>query len=121
MINNNMLYTAAENLRANTTFYMAFSSDTAFTPDPTATSLSGEFGDRLLCGVTYEALNEVVVSAIRQTTDVINTVNGDRLWGIALFDSVGDGSLLQSFYVPGLLHTTSYDFGMTFRVEVNRR
>lgn len=121
MIHNIFLRNVAEDIRVNNTFYLAYSSDTAFTVDPSSTVLPGEVGSRVLCGVTNEEGNDIILDAVRLSTDVVNHHPGDRLWGLGLFNAAVGGDLLHSYYIPGLLHTTSFDFGMNITLEVNRR
>ncbi len=72
------------------------------------TTLPNEIGSRnTLSG--SRSLNTIEFSALRLSTDVVDTVNGDDIKGIGTFDAVTSGTMLIENDVIGLLQTTNFD------------
>jgi len=93
---------------ASDTFFLGFSTDTAFSASSGDTSLSGEVGSRISCSVSRSS-NEVTITGTRSGTSVVDTVNGDTLYGFGVFDSAVGGTLFVSGDLPAILHTVNYD------------
>lgn len=97
--------------------YVGFSS-TAITIDPTDTSLSGEYGNRVSVS-NSRTLNEVTLSGVR--SGAIASSDGDRLNSFGLFNSSTVGDLHSEALISSLLHTTSFDVEVDWKITFSRK
>lgn len=120
MITDNLLVGLAELLSGDSydiPAYFTVSSDSAFTADALADSISGEIGNRTTLGVSR--IDKVVnFSAVR--SGAIVSLGGDTLYGFALMpDSTGDGAQV-AVVLPGLLQTTAFDIDFSVDLTLRR-
>lgn len=96
--------------------YIAFSSS-VITPDPGDTSLPSEY-DRSATS-NSRATNEVTYTASRSGTSVSGS--GEYINTIGLLDTSTGGNLLAEGLVPSVLHTSTYDLEVNWKVIVERK
>ncbi len=99
--------------------YQAVGENT-ITADPTDTALDGEIGTRV-AGSKSRTTNQVSLTALRSGADVIDTINGDDLRAVALFDTATSGELHTELSISSLIQTTSFDLEFQWDLGYNRR
>lgn len=121
MINNLLLYIAADKLIGGTTYnipaYMAFGSTTG-TLTAADTVTSGEF-DRNALTSTSRTDNIAKYSCTRTSTEA----NNEYINVVGLHNSSGlasSGNLVANMLVASLLHTTAFDVDIEFWISVSR-
>jgi len=107
---------AEESYNATTHLIVATGDNT--TIDLTATALDGEIGTRQTL-TRVRTSNRVNFTAVRDSTDVVDTVNGDSLTGAGM-DIALTGSNLQVGVGLSELHTTSFDLEFDFELTYDR-
>jgi hypothetical protein len=81
------------------------------------TSLAGEIGDGLeLTGSRSNNTLEFV--ALRLSTDVVDTTNGDDLKGFGIFSADTGGTIFIENDIAGILQTTNFDFEITETINI---
>lgn len=100
----------------DTPAYMAFSSS-VITPDATATSLPTEIGRDAT--TNSRVTNIVTFSATKSGATV--GAGGDRINSLGLVDTSTGGTLFAQALVPSVLHTSTYDLEVNWKVKVERK
>ena len=99
--------------------YMLVSTDSAYTPAVTDTSVPGEVGSRF--SITRSRSNNVVtISGIRSGA-VVTSTSGDVLYAYGDNSAISSGTLTGVASLPSLTHTTSFDLEFQNQITVNRR
>ena len=85
--------------------------------DVTDTSLAGEIGSRLeLSGSRSNNTLELV--ALRLSTDVVDTTDGDDLKGFGILSADTGGTIFIENDIAGILQTTNFDFEITETINI---
>lgn len=100
-------------------FYLAFSTGTDLSPGTGDTALDGEVGTRVSCTVTVLD-NQVTVSGTRSAAYVTDTVVGDKLTAIGVFDSLSGGVLHSVTGIATLTHTINFDLDVDIPILFER-
>ena len=96
--------------------HMGFTEDT-LSIDVADTSLPGEIGSReALTGTRTDNTLELV--ALRLSTDVVDTANGDDLKGLGIFSASTSGTMLVENDIVGVLQTTNFDVEFTNTINI---
>lgn len=103
-----------------TSNYVNVSTSTDFEASNTATSLDGEIGSRIATSNTRSS-NVVTYSGIRSAALVVDTVNGDTLYGVGTFSAASAGDLHLNVDLPGVNQTIGFDVEFDFEVTYSRR
>ena len=86
----------------------------------TDTSLSNEMGTREAV-TTARTDNTIQFTSIRSSVDVIDTVSGDPIRQVGIFNTATQpNGLLAGTTVDGVTQTTSFDLEIIFDLEVVR-
>ena len=122
MITDTMLTQVAKALNNEaytTSAYLAVTTDTDYSADPTDTTIGTEIGSRAAVSATRAGVVQSY-SAIRSGANVIGSPS-DILTGVGLFSASTVGDLSITVPLPSLSHTTSFDIEFNFEVTVSRR
>jgi len=86
----------------------------------TANSLTNEIGSRL---ASNSNRNDDTVSyeAVRSSTDVVDTTNGDTIEEIGFFDASSGGDMLTFDDIPSIEQTIDFDVDITKNVTPERK
>lgn len=121
MINDNMLYMAAQRLAGSTTIplpsYLAFGSSTG-TLTASDVITSGEFDRNALTSITPN-LSTVTYSGTRSAAEA----NNERLFLVSLVNSgtaYGSSDIISNFLMSSMIHTTSFDLNFELVYTVSR-
>lgn len=118
MITNNFLNELAKAVNGESYVspgVVAFSSTTK-TLSPSDTSLGGELDYDATSG--SRVTNEVTFNALRSGTIV--SAGGDRINSLGLLDT-STGTLLAEALVPSVLHTSTYDLDVNWKIIIERK
>ena len=121
-VNDNLLNNIAKALNSEsyvTLSYLAVSTDSTFAASLTNTTIVGESPSRIATTSSRSA-NTVTFNAIRSGASVVDTTNGDTLYGAAWFSAVTAGQLQLDVALPSLIHTTAYDLETDLDLTTNR-
>lgn len=100
--------------------YANIGTDTITSIGITATTLVGEQGTRKLLTAT-RSTRFPSFSTFRLSTDVANTVTGDPIKSVGIFNtSATSGGLLVGEIVTGITHTINFDLEIKFDLEIDR-
>ena len=97
--------------------HAAFSSS-VITADATHTSLPTELDSPRLNITKSRSTNTTTYSFVR--TGALASSTGDYLNAVAIIDSVTGGFILSEATVSSLLHTTSFDVEVDWKISVDR-
>ena len=96
--------------------HVAFSS-TVITPDTADTSIPGELDRSATSGT--RVTNQVTFNALRSGATASST--GDYINTLGLFTSTSGGNLYAEALVPSVLHTTTFDLEIDWKVTIERK
>lgn len=119
-LNDTLLYQLAGSLNGeayDNPSHAGFSS-TAITIDPTSSSLSGEFGSRVVVSGS-RTLNEVSFNGLK-TGAVVSSV-GESISSFGLFNASSSGDLQAHALTASLLHTSDFDIEVDWVISVQRK
>jgi len=125
MITDNFLYEISKALNGDGYLipaYLAVGTTDITAIDSADTSISGEIGTRKTVTLS-RSTNTNEFSAIRSSTDVEDTVNGDNLESMGLFNNLTQSTsekLLTGVALSGITQTTAFDIEFVVNLEVNR-
>ena len=125
MITDNFLYEMSKILNGDSYLipaYMAVGTTDVANILSTDTSLSGEIGTRKILTSTRSD-NATEFSAIRSSTDVEDTTNGDDLESTGLFNNLTQSTtekLLTGVPLSGITQTTTFDIEFLTNIRFNR-
>jgi len=85
----------------------------------TANSLTNEIGSRLTANSSRNN-NTVSYQAVRSSTQVVDTTNGDTIEEIGLFDASSGGDMFTFDDIPSIEQTIDFDVDITKNVTIER-
>ena len=85
----------------------------------TANSLTNEIGSRLSSNSNRNG-DTVSYEAVRSSTDVVDTTNGDTIKEIGFFDASSGGDMLTFDDIPSIEQTIDFDVDITKNVTPER-
>jgi hypothetical protein len=119
MLMDNFLYAVAGWMNGETFTIPSFGawSSTVLTPAGTDTSLAHEYATRS-AATGARVLGDTTFTITRSS--VLASSSGDYINSLGLLTASSGGTLYAEALVPSILHTTTYDFEVDWKISVSR-
>jgi len=122
MITNSFLNEVASAITSNTFVtpgYLGVATTVVSSIGATATSLSGEIGDRVILTKTVSG-RQASYAGVRTVASVVTVSTGDNIQSVGLLTGSTSGNLHQGIVIGGLTQTTNFNLEVDVNVIVDR-